>query len=64
MSVPRNVQLEVDAGYLYGILADKEKDPAVAGVFREMSEIEKGHARIFLEKNGLPAASMPGPSGR
>lgn len=64
MSVPRNVQLEVDAGYLYGILADKEKDPAVAGVFREMSEIEMGHARIFLEKNGLPAASMPGPSGR
>ncbi len=64
MIVPKNLQLEVDTGYLYSILADKEKDPAVAEVFREMSEIEMGHARIFLEKNGLPADAMPGPSGR
>ena len=60
----RNIQTEVDAAYLYGILAEKEEDPAVAAVFREMSDIERGHALAFLEHNKLLPGNMPGPSRR
>ena len=57
------IQTEVDASYLYGILADAEKEETIASIFREMSEIEKGHAQAFLKKAGLPP-ELPPPSGR
>lgn len=57
------IQTEVDASYLYGILAAAEKDEAIAAIFREMSDIEKGHALAFLKKSGLPQ-ELPPPSGR
>lgn len=60
----KSIQTEVDAGFLYGFLAEKEDDKNVADVFRRMSEIEKGHALAFLQKSGLGAAQMPPPSGR
>lgn len=60
----KNIQTEVDAGFLYGILADHEKDPAIAAVFRQMSEIEMGHAQAFLRKNNLDISQLPKPSGR
>lgn len=60
----KNIQTEVDASFLYGVLADSEEDPNVAAVFREMSDIERGHALAFLQKNGLDAAQLPTPSGR
>lgn len=60
----QNIQTEVDASFLYGVLADHEEDPNVANVFRQMSEIEMGHALAFAAKNGIPAAQLPGPSGR
>lgn len=60
----KSIQTEVDAGYLYGVLAEQEEDAAVASVFRQMSEIELGHASVFMEKNGLPLENMPGPSRR
>lgn len=60
----KNIQTEVDAGFLYGILADHEEDKNVAQVFREMSEIEHGHAIAFLSKNGLDISELPRPSGR
>lgn len=61
----KNIQTEIDAGYLYGKLAEVEEDETVANVFRQMSDIEAGHARAFL-KNLSPdgSISMPGPSGR
>ena len=34
-----NIQTEVDASYLYAILAAKEKDSTVAAIFKEMSDI-------------------------
>jgi VIT1/CCC1 family predicted Fe2+/Mn2+ transporter len=64
MITPQNIQTEIDASYLYQVLAEKEKDPNVAKVFFEMADIEKGHAIAFLEKNKLPADPMPGPSWR
>ncbi len=60
----KNIQTEVDASFLYGSLAENERDPGVAEIFRQMSEIEHGHAIAFLKKNNLDESSMPAPSGR
>jgi hypothetical protein len=60
----KNIQVEVDAGYLYGILAENESDPNVAEVFRQMSIIEQGHVEAFMQKNTLPMSQLPKPSGR
>ena len=60
----KNIQTEVDAGFLYGLLADNEEDEDVATVFRQMSEIENGHALAFLQKNNMNASQLPKPSNR
>lgn len=60
----KNIQTEVDAAFLYALLAEKEEDPNVAWVFKEMSEIENGHATAFMQKNGMDPSKMPGPGGR
>ncbi len=60
----KNIQTEVDTGFLYKILAENEKDPNVARVFTEMSEIEHSHAMAFLKKNNLDISHLPSPSGR
>jgi VIT1/CCC1 family predicted Fe2+/Mn2+ transporter len=60
----KNIQTEVDAGFLYKILAENEKDPNVAKVFTEMSAIEHSHALAFLAKNNLDLSQLPLPSGR
>jgi len=60
----KNIQTEVDTGFLYKILAENEKDPNVARVFTEMSEIEHSHAIAFLKKNNLDISHLPMPSGR
>lgn len=61
---PQNIQTEVDASYLYNVLADNEADENVAKVFRQMGEIEHGHAIAFAKKNSLDIASLPAPSSR
>jgi vacuolar iron transporter family protein len=58
----QNLQTEIDAGYLYLKLAENESDETIAHVFRQMSEIEAGHAWAFA-KNLLPGTTeLPGPS--
>ena len=59
-----SIQIEVDAGYLYKVLAEHEEDPNVAHIFHQMSEIETGHALAFIKHNNLDASQLPGPSGR
>jgi VIT1/CCC1 family predicted Fe2+/Mn2+ transporter len=60
-----SIQTEVDASYLYAKLAANESDVAVANVFKQMSEIEEGHAIAFLEQlNEQRPVSLPGPSFR
>ena len=49
----KNIQTEVDASYLYHLLAENEKDENVAKVFVQMSEIEHGHALAFMKKNNI-----------
>lgn len=43
----KQVQTEVDASYLYGVLAKYEANSEIAEIFSEMSEIEMSHARAF-----------------
>ena len=52
MKYNKGVQTEIDASYLYGKLADNESDSIIANVYRQMSEIEKGHATAFLKNSG------------
>ncbi|MBK9254122.1 MAG: VIT1/CCC1 transporter family protein [Saprospiraceae bacterium] len=60
----KNIQTEVDTGYLYEILANHENDEQIAIIFKQMSEIEKGHAIAFLKKSNLPVTPYPSPSFR
>ena len=46
----KNIQTEVDASFLYNVLAEHEEDKNVASVFKQMSEIEHGHAIAFMKK--------------
>ena len=58
------IQTEVDAWFLYAILAKEEKDPAVANVFQQMSEIERSHAEAFAKKLGVSFDEVAIPSWR
>lgn len=60
----QSIQTEVDASYLYGILAQQEEDPSIATIFRQMSEIEMSHAQAFMAKNKLSVPQLPPPSRR
>ncbi len=62
-NIHKNIQTEIDASYLYGVLADKEADENVANVFRQMSDIEKSHAVAFMESNKMDSSILPPPSG-
>lgn len=59
----QNIQIEVDASYLYKVLADNEDDANVAHVFNEMSEIEKSHATltsfVFFAWSNYPSNPIP-----
>lgn len=58
----KNIQTEVDASFLYQILANNESNETIAHVFRQMSDIEKGHAEAFAQKHNL--STLPNPSMR
>lgn len=60
----KNIQTEVDAWYLYSQLAKHEADETVAYVFRQMSDIEKGHAEAFAKKANLDISTLLHPSWR
>jgi VIT1/CCC1 family predicted Fe2+/Mn2+ transporter len=60
------LQIEIDAAYLYQMLAEHYTDPIVSQVFQKMSAIESHHAEKFLKKlhDILPAFKKPAPSFR
>ena len=60
----KSIQTEIDASFLYKLLAENEEDKNVANVFHQMSEIEQSHAIAFANKNGLDLANLPLPSRR
>lgn len=59
-----HIQTEVDASFLYNKLAESESDKTVANVFRQMSEIEGGHAKAFALRENITEMELPGPSWR
>ena len=60
----QSIQTEIDASFLYKILADNESDSNVADVFHQMSAIEMSHAVAFAQKNNMLEKDLPGPSLR
>lgn len=60
------IRTEVDASYIYGLLAGLEKDPRLAQIYRTLSATEMKHAESWLREMRTkdPQARMPGPSGR
>jgi VIT1/CCC1 family predicted Fe2+/Mn2+ transporter len=60
----KSIQTEIDASYLYQKLAEHEEDETVANVYRQMSDIEKGHAEIFCKKENVSIESVMKPSWR
>jgi vacuolar iron transporter family protein len=58
------IQTEIDASFLYALLAEHEADENVAVIFREMSKIEMSHAHAFMSANKIPSDQLPGPSVR
>ncbi len=62
--INKNIQTEVDASFLYQRLADHETDETIAHVFRQMSDIEKGHAEAFAISNNISTDNLMQPSWR
>lgn len=60
----KNIQTEIDACFLYQILADHETDLTISSVFRQMSDIEKSHAEAFAKKMDTSLESLMQPSWR
>lgn len=60
----KNIQTEIDAGFLYQKLADYETDETISNVYRQMSEIEKSHAKAFAAKENIPFENLGQPSWR
>ncbi len=52
-----NIQDEIDSAYLYRAVADAEKSPPLAQVYRQLAATEEKHAQFWQEK--LRAAGEP-----
>jgi len=62
--VRKHIQTEIDACFLYQKLAENETDITISNVFRQMSDIEKGHAEAFAKKEKLSLENLIQPSWR
>jgi VIT1/CCC1 family predicted Fe2+/Mn2+ transporter len=60
----KNIQTEIDACYLYQKLAENEGDALIAGIYRQMSEIERSHAEAFAKKENISPDLLMQPSWR
>lgn len=60
----KSLQTEIDASFLYERLADNEDDATIADVFRQMSEIERGHAEAFAKSENFSTENLIRPSWR
>lgn len=58
------IQTEIDASYLYNVLAKNESDPLIAHVYAQMSAIEKSHAQAFADKENVDLSVIFKPSWR
>ena len=60
----KSIQTEIDASYLYQKLSENEQDATIAHVFRQMSDIEKGHAEAFARRENISLTDLMVPSWR
>jgi predicted membrane protein (TIGR00267 family) len=60
----KTVQTEIDACFLYQKLAENETDITISNVYRQMSDIEKGHAESFAKKENMSLENLIHPSWR
>lgn len=60
----KNIQIEIDAWFLYQKLSENEEDPILADVFKQMSEIELSHAIAFAKEKKVDPAQICKPSWR
>jgi vacuolar iron transporter family protein len=60
----RNIQTEIDAWFLYRLLAEHEEDEVIARVFTQMSDIERSHAEAFAKKENISLDGLLKPSFR
>jgi VIT1/CCC1 family predicted Fe2+/Mn2+ transporter len=60
----KNIQIEIDAWFLYQKLSENEEDPILADVFKQMSEIELSHAIAFAKENKVDPTQICKPSWR
>ena len=60
----KGIQTEIDACFLYRKLAENEKDEAIAGIFRQMGDIEQGHAEAFARRENISVENLIQPSWR
>jgi len=61
-----NLQKEVDGAFLYGILADSEKQPKMAELYRRLADSEVKHAAAWEKRLKDAGIKLPSskPSGR
>ncbi len=57
-----NLEDELDGAALYDAMANAEKDPEKASIFRELADVERGHAAVWSRK--LEEAGSPAPPHR
>jgi VIT1/CCC1 family predicted Fe2+/Mn2+ transporter len=60
----KNIQIEIDAWFLYQKLSENEEDPILADVYKQMSEIELSHAIAFAKENKVDPTQICKPSWR
>ncbi|MBI2873425.1 MAG: VIT1/CCC1 transporter family protein [Chloroflexi bacterium] len=60
----RYLDSELEAAATYGALADAEKDPGRAAIFRRLAEWEMRHAAYWAEKLGIDPAGLKPVAGR
>lgn len=60
----KNIQIEIDAWFLYQKLSENEEDPILVDVFKQMSEIELSHAIAFAKEKKVDPAQICKPSWR
>jgi rubrerythrin len=60
-----NLQGEVDGAAIYTALAESEKDPRLAEVFRKLAAVEQAHGAFWQRRIGAKAGrDLPAPSIR
>ncbi|MBE3066043.1 MAG: rubrerythrin family protein, partial [Chloroflexi bacterium] len=61
-----NLQKEIDGAFLYGALADSEKQPKMAELYRRLAASEEKHAAAWEKRLKDAGIKLPShkPSGR